>query len=169
VKFILLINTYLTFILASTSAPPAAYGNFDGRSIPTSASNSPAVTDAKMKIEIPQSSQLTNHPLTSPVFHSQEYVESFGLYHNNGHPAHTAATHSGGYHSDSEHHHSNEPNKQKDNTEQNSENVQQNQASPQSNGSDKNTQSSNASTNDKDQVSANGTNDNLIKSNARSK
>lgn len=150
----------------STSAPPAAYGNFDGRPIPTSASNSPAVTDAKMKIEIPQSSQLPNHPLTSPVFHSQEYVEGFGLYHNNGHPAHTAATHSGGYHSDSEHHHSN---KQKDNTEQNSENIQQNQASPQANSSDKNTQPNNASANDKDQVSTNGTNDNIIKSNARSK
>src|SRR3954453_21155364 len=172
VKFYLSMNTYLFFIiLVSTSTPPAAFGNFDTRSIPTSVSNSPAVTGAKpyMKIEIPQSSHLTNHPLTSPVFHSQEYVESFGLYNNNGHPAHAAAIHSGGYHSDSEHRHSNESNKGKDDTEQNSENGQQSQPSPQVNSVDKSIQSNNTSTNDKDPVSANGTNDNIIKSNARSK
>jgi hypothetical protein len=122
-----------------------------------------------MKIEIPQSSQLTNHPLTSPVFHSQEYVESFGLYHNNGQPAHAAAIHNGGYHSDSEHHHSNGSSKQKDDAEQNSENSQQNQPNPQVNSDDKNIQPNNTSTKDKDPVSANGTNDNIIKSNARSK
>ena len=122
-----------------------------------------------MKIEIPQSSQLPNHPLTSPVFHSQEYVESFGLYHNNGHPAHAAAIHNGGYHSDIEQHQSNVLNKQKDDTQQNSENVQQNEPNSQVNGSD---QSNNTNTNDKGSkspLSANGTNDNTTKTNARSK
>jgi hypothetical protein len=119
-----------------------------------------------MKIEIPQSSQLTNHPLTSPVFHSQEYVESFGLYHNNSNNgANAASTHNGGYHSDVEHHHNN---KQKDDSEQNSENVQQNQPSPQANG-EKTIQSKNTSTNDKDSKSAVSVNDNTTKSNARSK
>jgi hypothetical protein len=63
-----------------------------------------------MKIEIPQSSEpLPDHPLTSPAYHSQEYVDGF-MYHN-GHPANTASTHHGGYHSDSEQHNSiNHPN-----------------------------------------------------------
>ncbi|CAG8556301.1 1890_t:CDS:2 [Funneliformis caledonium] len=160
----------------STSTAPATFANFESRPITTSASDSPAVTGAKpyMKIEIPQSSQvpnLPNHPLTSPVFHSQEYVESFGMYHNNGHPAHAAAVHSGGYHSDSEQHHSNGPNKQKDDTQQNSENIQD-QPSPQVNGGDNNVQSNNINPNDKGSkspVSVNGTNESATKINPRSK
>nr|CAG8433882.1 8252_t:CDS:2 [Entrophospora candida] len=62
-----------------------------------------------MKIEIPpQSSHIPDHPLTSPAYHSQEFVEGLHLYHgnhNNGQPANAAATHNGGYHSDSEQHH----------------------------------------------------------------
>ncbi|CAJ0756759.1 17473_t:CDS:10 [Entrophospora sp. SA101] len=61
-----------------------------------------------MKIEIPpQSSHIPDHPLTSPAYHSQEFVEGLHLYHgnhNNGQPANAAATHNGGYHSDSEQH-----------------------------------------------------------------
>ncbi|RGB43662.1 hypothetical protein C1646_680107 [Rhizophagus diaphanus] len=148
----------------STSAAPTTFTNFEARS---SASNSPAASGAKpyMKIEIPQSSHHTNHPLTSPVFHSQEYVESFGMYNNNS--AHATTTHSGGYHSDNER---NGSNKQKDDTEQNSENAQQNQSSSQVNGGDKNIQTNNTSMNDRDSkspVSMNG--DNTAKSNARSK
>ncbi|CAG8519908.1 7602_t:CDS:2 [Diversispora eburnea] len=44
-----------------------------------------------MKIEIPQSSELPDHPLTSPAYHTQEYVD-----------ANNASSHHGGYHSDHE-------------------------------------------------------------------
>jgi hypothetical protein len=60
-----------------------------------------------MKIEIPQSSEIPDHPLTSPAYHSQEYVEGFPNMYHSGHPANAASAHHGGYHSDSEQHHSN--------------------------------------------------------------
>ncbi|CAG8587336.1 17844_t:CDS:2 [Gigaspora margarita] len=90
---------------ATTSAPHSAFSSFESRPMPNANSNVAAVGGKPfMKIEIPQSSELPDHPLTSPAYHSQEYVEGLHFYHT---PANSASAHHGGYHSDSEQHHSN--------------------------------------------------------------
>ncbi|CAG8444464.1 272_t:CDS:2 [Dentiscutata heterogama] len=91
--------------VATTSAPHSAFSNFESRQMPNANSNVAAVGGKPfMKIEIPQSTELPDHPLTSPAYHSQEYVEGLHFYHT---PANSASAHHGGYHSDSEQHHSN--------------------------------------------------------------
>jgi len=94
--------------VTTSNAHNSAFTSFESRQIPTTGPNNVSAAGAKpyMKIEIPQSSELPDHPLTSPGYHSQEYVE--GYMYNSGHPANTASAHHGGYHSDSEQqHHSN--------------------------------------------------------------
>ncbi|CAG8495866.1 13830_t:CDS:2 [Ambispora leptoticha] len=86
-----------------------------------------------MKIEIPPSTSEIppSHPLTSPGFHSHDYVEGFQMYHQqhqNGHPANSAAVHHGGYHSDGDHHH-NHANNGYQQTQQEQEHHQQHQTS----------------------------------------
>ncbi|CAG8503977.1 18131_t:CDS:2 [Acaulospora morrowiae] len=91
--------------VTNTSSPHSAFSNFEPR--PGANSNSTTGNKPYMKIEIPQSSGIPEHPLTSPAYHSQEYVDGIHLYHNGGHSANNASTHHGGYHSDNEQHHSN--------------------------------------------------------------
>jgi len=94
--------------VTTSNAHNSAFTSFESRQIPTTGATNVSAPGSKpfMKIEIPQSSELPDHPLTSPAYHSQEYVEGY-MYHN-GHPANTASAHHGGYHSDSEQqHHSN--------------------------------------------------------------
>src|SRR5688572_358737 len=56
-----------------------------------------------VKIEMqPQPSHIQNNSISSTVYHSQELVEGFHLYHGqpaNGQPANSVAVHNGGYHS----------------------------------------------------------------------
>ncbi|CAG8597233.1 24215_t:CDS:2 [Cetraspora pellucida] len=94
--------------VTATSGPHSAFSNFESRQIPTTVAGSNASQGSKpfMKIEIPPSSEIPDHPLTSPAYHSQEYVEGFHMY-NGSHPANNASTHHGGYHSDSEQHNMN--------------------------------------------------------------
>jgi len=94
--------------VSSTSGPHSAFSNFESRQIPTTVAGSNSTPGSKpfMKIEIPQSSEIPDHPLTSPAYHSQEYVEGFHMY-NNGNHANNASAHHGGYHSDSEQHNMN--------------------------------------------------------------
>ncbi|CAI2179873.1 2225_t:CDS:2 [Funneliformis geosporum] len=94
--------------VTTSNAHNSAFTSFESRQIPTTGANNTSAPGNKpfMKIEIPQSSELPDHPLTSPAYHTQGYVEGF-MYHN-GHPANNASVHHGGYHSDSEQqHHSN--------------------------------------------------------------
>ncbi|CAB4492935.1 p53-like transcription factor [Rhizophagus irregularis] len=95
--------------VTTSNAHNSAFTSFESRQIPTTGATNVSAPGSKpfMKIEIPQSSELPDHPLTSPAYHSQEYVEGFQNMYHNGHPANTASAHHGGYHSDSEQHHSN--------------------------------------------------------------
>ncbi|CAG8524413.1 4451_t:CDS:2, partial [Scutellospora calospora] len=96
--------------VATTSAPHSAFSNFESRPISNANSNVAAVGGKPfMKIEIPQSTELPDHPLTSPAYHSQEYVEGLHFYHT---PANSASAHHGGYHSDGEQPHSNNVNQE---------------------------------------------------------
>ncbi|CAG8554987.1 11961_t:CDS:2 [Acaulospora morrowiae] len=99
------------------TATSSAFSNYESR--PASANPTSDGKPPLMKIEIPQTSQLSNHPLTSPAFHSQEYVEGFHVYNHNGHPANAAATQNGGYHSDSEQNNSNGSSKQLESAQEN--------------------------------------------------
>ncbi|CAG8485291.1 13275_t:CDS:2 [Acaulospora colombiana] len=95
--------------VGATSSSHSAFSNFEPRQLPTSGANSNSASGGKpfMKIEIPQPSGLSEHPLTSPAYHSQEYMDGIHMYPNGGHPANNASAHHGGYHSDNEQHHSN--------------------------------------------------------------
>lgn len=102
-------NIFNNNYLIASNAHNSAFTSFESRQIPTTGASNVSAPGSKpfMKIEIPQSSELPDHPLTSPAYHSQEYVEGFQNMYHNGHPANTASAHHGGYHSDSEQHHSN--------------------------------------------------------------
>ncbi|CAG8562421.1 11133_t:CDS:2 [Ambispora leptoticha] len=91
----------------ANSAHNSAFSSYESRHLPTGAnSNNSSSAKQFMKIQIPQSSSdIPDHPLTSPGFHSQEYVEGFQMY--NGHIPNNSSHHHGGYHSDNEQHHSN--------------------------------------------------------------
>ncbi|CAG8535082.1 7266_t:CDS:2 [Ambispora gerdemannii] len=92
----------------ANSAHNSAFSSYESRHLPTGANSNNSSSSAKqfMKIQIPQSSSdIPDHPLTSPGFHSQEYVEGFQMY--NGHIPNNASHHHGGYHSDNEQHHAN--------------------------------------------------------------
>jgi len=96
--------------VATSNAHNSAFTSFESRQIPTTGPanvSAPPGSKPFMKIEIPQSSELPEHPLTSPAYHSQEYVEGFHNMYHSGHPANAASAHHGGYHSDSEQHQSN--------------------------------------------------------------
>ncbi|CAG8513764.1 1527_t:CDS:2 [Ambispora gerdemannii] len=89
---------------STSTSPHSAFSSFEPRHNVHTNGNATKL----MKIEIPTSNEIPPHPLTSPGFHSHEYVEGFQMYHHqhpNSHPANSAATHHGGYHSDGDHHH----------------------------------------------------------------
>jgi len=92
--------------VTTSNAHNSAFSSYESRQIPTSGATNVSAPGTKpfMKIEIPQSSELPEHPLTSPAYHSQEYVEGFPNMYHSGHPANAASAHHGGYHSDSEQH-----------------------------------------------------------------
>jgi hypothetical protein len=87
-------------VSAASGSSHSAFSSFESRQ---NANSNGSSSKPFMKIEIPQSSTLPEHPLTSPGYHSQEYVDGFQMYQH-GHPANNASNHHGGYHSENEHH-----------------------------------------------------------------